>query len=190
MNSMSALIKYYQTGEVEKLDQFVYSENRGQNLARLSGWYKFCTRNGLDEPALSRFIATIGEITNNCFDHNLGHWQDLPGCAVSWFSENGEITFGIADRGRGIVSSLRAAIGEELANSEILKLAFEKVISGRSPEKRGNGLKFVRAQILSSPKNSLICFSNGSLYKLGQPVALNILNQNFGTLIIIKWSLK
>ena len=45
----------------------------------------------------------IGEIGNNCFDHNLGFWKDQPGCYFHDEFDSAGVTVGLADRGRGMV---------------------------------------------------------------------------------------
>jgi sensor histidine kinase regulating citrate/malate metabolism len=57
------------------------------------------------------------------------------------------IQLAIGDRGQGIISSLQSVVGLELSPQDILHKAFNEKISGRAPEKRGNGLKFVLKQI-------------------------------------------
>lgn len=190
MDLTQALLEFFVNGKLSSMEGFVHSQNRSQAIARLSNWRKFCESSGLAEPSLSRLIASIGEITNNCFDHNLGHWTDLPGCCVCWSKEGDFIKFGVADRGRGIVKSLKPALSSSTDENDILPIAFEKVVSGRSPEQRGNGLKFVRAQILSSPLHSLVCSSGGSVYKIGNVPPPSLPLQDFGTITLINWSLK
>jgi len=85
--------------------------------------------------------ALIGEIGNNCFDHNLGHWRYEPGLQFSLSRQNDLAIVTIADRGRGIHGSLMSAFPEISSSHEALSLAFEKKISGRHPENRDNGLK-------------------------------------------------
>lgn len=135
----------------------------------------------------------MGELSNNCFDHNLGYWEDQPGCCISWTFENSRVTFAVADRGRGIVRSLRNVAGSDKTSQQILNMAFEKVISGRAPESRGNGLKFVRKAVESSSKNGLACFANGCIYLTGQiiPPAITDLPRpaELGTLTYVQWSL-
>lgn len=48
----------------------------------------------------------------------------------------------IADRGRGIFASLKAVRHELQTDSDALRTALLEQVSGRAPEKRGNGLKF------------------------------------------------
>jgi len=57
----------------------------------------------------------------------------------------------LADRGQGILSTLKQ-VRPELNNSvDALKIAFTETISGRKEEARGNGLKFVRSVITKNP---------------------------------------
>lgn len=86
--------------------------------------------------------AITGEIGNNSFDHNLGNWPDVLGIFFAYNLDKGRIV--LADRGQGILSTLKR-VKPELANHrDALRTAFTEVISGRAPEYRGNGLKFVR----------------------------------------------
>ncbi len=86
--------------------------------------------------------AITGEIGNNSFDHNLGNWPDILGIFFAWDLNKGKIV--LADRGQGILSTLKR-VKPKLANhQEALRTAFTEVISGRAPEYRGNGLKFVK----------------------------------------------
>ncbi|MFH1461002.1 MAG: helix-turn-helix domain-containing protein [Patescibacteria group bacterium] len=92
--------------------------------------------------------AITGEIGNNSFDHNLGNWPDIPGIFFAYDLSRGKII--LADRGQGILVTLKK-IRPELSNhQDALKVAFTEIISGRAPEYRGNGLKFVRNVIAAN----------------------------------------
>lgn len=92
--------------------------------------------------------AITGEIGNNSFDHNLGNWPDIPGIFFGYDLNKRHIV--LADRGLGILSTLKR-IRPELKNHEdALRVAFTEIVSGRAPEARGNGLKFVRQVVKSS----------------------------------------
>lgn len=94
-------------------------------------------------------IAVVGEIGNNAFDHNLGAWRDIPGVYFSHDLEQKTVV--IADRGQGIFKTIKQAKPTIQNNQEALKVAFTETISGRSPERRGNGLKFVAAVTSNNP---------------------------------------
>mgnify|MGYP001615818303 CR=1 FL=1 len=95
----------------------------------------------------SELIAAVGEIGNNAFDHNIGQWRDVPGSWFGWTLEAKQWTAVIADRGQGVLATLRRIRPALLDDSEALRVAFHEVISGRSPEQRGNGLKFVASVV-------------------------------------------
>ena len=68
-----------------------------------------------------------------------------------------------SDRGQGILKTLRQ-VKPELANDQkALKVAFTEVISGRAPEARGNGLKFVRKIVEENPFSLLFQTGNAEL---------------------------
>ncbi len=91
--------------------------------------------------------AIAGEIGNNSFDHNLGNWRDIPGIFFAYGYSNNSLSVVLADRGQGVLATLRKVKPELVKDSEALKVAFTEVISGRAPEVRGNGLKFVRENV-------------------------------------------
>lgn len=87
-------------------------------------------------------IAIAGEIGNNSFDHNLGNWPDVPGIFFG-YNPNKRIVV-LADRGLGIRATLIRVRPDLKDDVMALRVAFTERISGRVPEQRGNGLKFVR----------------------------------------------
>jgi len=93
--------------------------------------------------AVASLIASAaGEIGNNSYDHNLGNWPDILGTFFAY--DLSKRTIVLADRGVGILSTLRRVKPELSDDAAALELAFTKVITGRAPEHRGNGLKYVR----------------------------------------------
>ena len=92
--------------------------------------------------------AITGEIGNNSFDHNLGNWPDILGIFFAWNLDKGKIV--LADRGQGILSTLKKAKPELTNHQDALRTAFTEMISGRAPEYRGNGLKFVKDVVISN----------------------------------------
>ena len=86
--------------------------------------------------------AIAGEIGNNSFDHNLGNWPDIPGVFFAYNLNKREIV--LADRGQGILTTLKKVMPKLTNHQDALFVAFTEIISGRAPESRGNGLKFVR----------------------------------------------
>lgn len=92
--------------------------------------------------------SIVGEIGNNSFDHNLGSWRDTPGIFFGYDIEKREVV--LADRGQGVLKTLQRVRPSLMSDEEALKVAFSEVISGRSPEARGNGLKFVRKIVVNN----------------------------------------
>lgn len=86
--------------------------------------------------------STAGEIGNNSFDHNLGNWPDVPGIFFGHDQTRKQIV--LADRGQGVLTTLQRVKPDLRDHAAALEVAFTQVLSSRSPENRGNGLKFVR----------------------------------------------
>lgn len=99
----------------------------------------------------SLLVAITGEIGSNSFDHNLGNWPDTPGIFFAYDLSKKNIV--LADRGVGILATLKRVRPKLASHEEALKVAFTERITGRAPESRGNGLKFVRKAISEYPLN-------------------------------------
>ncbi len=115
---------------------------------------------GVDE-SLSYFIYSIlGELGNNSFDHNLANWPDVIGVffAMEYNGKNGRAI--IADRGLGVLNTLKKAAPELKTDAEALEMAFTKKISSRVLENRGNDLKFVKNNVIEN--NLFLKFCSGN----------------------------
>jgi len=113
--------------------------------------------------------AITGEIGGNSFDHNLGNWPDVRGIFFIWDLDKGKIV--LADRGQGIFATLQRVKPELRNHQEALRTAFTEIISGRSPEYRGNGLKFVKNVVINNKINLFFQTGDASLrIKKGNPV--------------------
>ncbi len=94
-------------------------------------------------------VAITGEIGNNSFDHNFGNWPDIPG--IFFACDINKRIIVLADRGVGIRATL-LRVRPELKNDIMaLSMAFTERVSGRFPEQRGNGLKFVNNIATKNP---------------------------------------
>lgn len=107
-------------------------------------------------------IAITGEIGNNSFDHNLGMWPDISGIFFGYDLARKKIV--LADRGQGILQTLKRVRPALKTDEESLKVAFSEIISGRAPEARGNGLKFVKKVIDTNPLTLLFQSGNAELF--------------------------
>lgn len=96
----------------------------------------------ITESETSLLVAMAGEIGDNSFAHNIGNWPDTVGIFFSYDVQKRVIV--LADRGQGIRTTLQRVRPAISSDVEALRVAFTKIISGRSPEKRGNGLKLVK----------------------------------------------
>ena len=107
-------------------------------------------------------VSVVGEIGNNSFDHNLGIWPDTPGIFFGYDPPRKKIV--LADRGQGVLQSLKRVKTSLKTHEEALIVAFSEVISGRAPEARGNGLKFVKKVITENPMTLLFQSGNAELF--------------------------
>lgn len=155
----------YSYEAVEPAHEF-YCATRDVFQARLQKLEKTLSKIQKLQENFSLISAISGEIGNNSYDHNLGNWPDIPGIFFAHDVLAQKIV--LADRGQGILKTLKRVKPELTNDSEALKMAFTDKVSARAPEARGNGLKFVRKIIT---KNSF-----GLLFKTGNAELL--LGQN------------
>jgi hypothetical protein len=120
----------------------------------------------------SLIVATAGEIGNNSFDHNLGNWPDVPGIFFGWDLIKRQIV--LADRGQGIFYTLKRVKPELENDATALRVAFTEFVTGRAPEKRGNGLKLVRKIVPLAHLELFFQTGDAVLYLAEKDTGLNI----------------
>jgi hypothetical protein len=103
------------------------------------------------ENDFSLISSIVGEIGNNSFDHNIGQWLDIKGILFAYDLNKRQIV--LADRGQGILTTLKRVKSDLSSDADALYVAFTKKISGRAPESRGNGLKFVKLVVTELKKS-------------------------------------
>jgi len=101
------------------------------------------------EKLYSLIVLITGEIGDNSFAHNIGKWPDTAGIFFGYNLEKRIIV--LTDRGLGILETLRQVRPELSSHVNAVQVAFTEFISGRAPEKRGNGLKLVREVVIDQP---------------------------------------
>lgn len=160
MDNIAKAYQWYSSPERPEMNALV-SQTRDAFQGRLDVMLRQFSLQICPADQAALLTAVVGEIGNNCFDHNLGQWRDLPGCWFDFGHQGQQLWIVVADRGQGILSSLKRVLPDLKSDQEALEIAFQKRISGRSPEKRGNGLKFVRGVINGSETRGLF-FRSGS----------------------------
>lgn len=187
LSELLKLAKKWAIGGEKISDQF-YCQNSGIFQARLLKMENLMLTNKNTKKIFSLLVSVAGEIGNNSYDHNLGNWPDIPGVFFAYDLVKKQIV--LADRGVGILNSLQKVKPELENHEQALNTAFTEVISGRSPEARGNGLKYVRNVILSSKINLIFQTGNAKLILNSRNAKLNIVStkENIqGCLAFIIW---
>ena len=135
--------------EDSELPALFYCSNSSVFQARLTKLELLLMNESGLERLFSVIVAIAGEIGNNSFDHNLGKWPDTPGIFFGYDISKRHIV--LADRGLGILETLRQVRPALKSHVEAVQVAFTEILSGRAPERRGNGLKFVREVAIAQP---------------------------------------
>ncbi|MDO8618390.1 MAG: helix-turn-helix domain-containing protein [Candidatus Daviesbacteria bacterium] len=124
------------------------------------------------ESTFPLIVAVAGEIGNNSFDHNLGNWPDTPGTFFAYDIHKRNVV--LADRGLGVLTTLKRVKPELNTDKEAIRVAFTEIVSGRAPESRGNGLKFVRKIVAENPIGLLFQTGDAELILAKDSDILNI----------------
>jgi len=157
VRDLRALVEQWASSKVGSVPESdVYCQTRDEFQARLEK-LQSVLGNKVSLSTVSLLSAIAGEIGNNSFDHNLGNWPDVPGVFFSYDMKENIIV--LADRGQGILATLKRVIPELNSFDKALSVAFTEIISGRMPEARGNGLKFVRSVVVQN--NFTLNFQTG-----------------------------
>lgn len=133
---------------VEFPDRFYCSTSSIFNARLTKMEYLLMQKPGF-EKLYSLIVLITGEIGDNSFAHNIGKWPDIVGIFFGYNLEKRIIV--LADRGLGILETLHQVRPELSSHVAAVTVAFTEFISGRAPEKRGNGLKLVREVITEQP---------------------------------------
>lgn len=190
-----ARLWYSSSGRPEESPPEFVCETRDVFAGRLGRLAAFAD-DGLPSADVPLAISAAGEVGNNCFDHNLGNWRDVPGCWFEAQATGGRLWVCIADRGQGVLNSLRHADPSLRDEQQALIAAFERTLSGRAPENRGNGLKFVRNIMNGNPLRGLACRSGAGLVDYGamgkecRGELAPFPSTPAGTATLLLWSLK
>lgn len=115
------------------------------------------------------FGAVIGEIGFNTFDHNFGFNHSIKKGLYCNFEFDTDSVL-LLDCGRGIKDSLTKVRPDLQDDLSAIRVAFTEMVSGRAPEQRGNGLKFVLNSIIQNnwymyyQSGNAICLADSTGY--------------------------
>ena len=187
--NLFSLAKVWVTSKSEvELSSILYCKDSSVFQARLSRLEKDLGEIQRLKETYPLISAIAGEIGNNSFDHNLGNWPDMPGTFFAYNLSKGEII--LTDRGQGVLTTLKKARPKLSTHQDALRVAFTEIISGRAPEYRGNGLKFVR-NVIATNKISLFFQTGNAQLKIAENSSdLKIGKSNIylrGCLVLIKF---
>ena len=127
-------------------------------------------RKNFDPNVVALITSAIGEIGDNCFAHNTPNWIDIRGCWFEYELEDAVLHCNIADRGRGILASLQGVRPTLHAAKDALLTALTERVTGRAPEQRGNGLKFVMSVMTRLQKGSFSLQSGDAIFTCALPL--------------------
>lgn len=173
----------------KKFPEDFYCQNSAIFQARLIKMEKLMIANNATKNIFSLLVSIAGEIGDNSYAHNLGQWPDEPGIFFGYDLNKKQIV--LADRGLGVLETLKRVKPSLKNHKQALEVAFTEMISGRAPESRGNGLKYVRKVVAENQQINLTFQSGDAELRInGGSADLEITNSadNFhGCLVLISF---
>lgn len=155
-----------------ELPEEYYCERQDRFMSRVEKMSVILGHAGIPEDLVSLITLMTGEMGDNSFAHNGGNWPDVQG--VFYAYDVGKRIIVLADRGRGVRATLRHVRPELATDVEALRVAFTEIVSGRNPEKRGNGLKVVRSVAETKPIGLLYRSGLGVVHIPQEPGSMKI----------------
>ena len=125
------------------------------------------------EKLYSLITLIAGEIGDNSFAHNIGKWPDTAGIFFGYDLEKRIVV--LADRGLGVLETLRRVRPALSSHVAAVEVAFTEFISGRAPEKRGNGLKLVREVGTDQPFDLFYTSGDAEIRMRGRDKAFRVI---------------
>lgn len=171
MNDLLKLAKDWVVSNTEFPESY-YCQNSAIFLGRITKMETLLMANKDTKDLFSLIVSVAGEIGNNSYDHNIGQWIDAPGIFFGYDLNKKQIV--LADRGVGVLQTLKRVKPELKDHAQALRVAFTEVISGRTPEARGNGLKYVRNVISKNPINLMFQTGDAILTMQGNSADMHI----------------
>ncbi|TAN32160.1 hypothetical protein EPN28_04780 [Patescibacteria group bacterium] len=184
--NLAKAINWAATGDSNLVTPDILCQTRDVFQARADHLAKDLKRIIKDDDLIYLLIAAADEIGNNSFDHNIGRWQDVPG--VFFQMKEGEREMIFADRGQGVLATISGVRPDIKGSADALRVAFTEIISGRAPEKRGNGLKLVKKIIVEN--NLYLEFYSGNAKAVIETPDLRIEKSEInitGTVVYLKF---
>lgn len=142
LNSVATRWAYAPASKIGYVPPRFYCSDSSIFKARLSRLESELQLDPALKDSFSLVTSLVAEIGNNSFDHNIGNWPDMPGIFFGYDLSKRKII--LADRGRGVLATLKSVRSSLSNDKDALNVAFTEVVSGRSLEARGNGLKYVK----------------------------------------------
>jgi hypothetical protein len=176
------------TLETNKVDtkSVYYCKTRDIFDGRLNKMVNDLLKSGVMKEELVYIVSAMaGEIGNNSFDHNIGNWPEVMGIFFSYNTVDNKFKVVLADRGQGVLKTLKRVRPALKNDAAALRVAFTEKISGRAPESRGNGLKFVKENI-KKEKMYLTFISGDAQAELNKGIKIRETKKIRGCLAILK----
>ena len=168
------------TGKEKRLVELATYKQKTDFYGNQSKIYQMLIDWNMSEEKTSLVVASLAEIVDNAFFHNLGKWNLETGSLLinmTHHSQN-ELIFSLCDFGEGFCKSLLLNYPDLKTESEAIKLAIQPKVTGRLQKRGGNGLDFLQRNTFNGFKGNLFIRSGNTLVKISSYQNAETLNDN------------
>jgi hypothetical protein len=137
----------------------------------------------LSDNDTSLLVASLGEIVDNAFFHNLGKWKNNYGplavALMQNYNEKKKIGFSFMDYGNGFLPILKKNYSTLQNSTQAIALALQKGKTARPTEQSGgNGLWYLQKNIFNGFRGELFIRSADTLVQVIQQDKIKTLHKN------------
>ncbi len=147
---------------IQEITHSLFRDEFNARLPRIKLMFRIFGISSMDDA--NRATVLVGELGNNVFDHNEGSWPtDVRGAIILGqnYPQEKRLELVVADPGIGFRQSL-STVDPDLTDVKAIKLGLQG-FTGRTGEKRGNGLKLIQAWTINKFNGAVRIHSGNGL---------------------------
>lgn len=182
IQNLSSNLKSNYTGGSNKLlelQTYTLSRDFYNNTEKIMDMFKSI---GLSENTASLLSASLLEVVDNAFSHNLGQWSDeigsLTACLIQDYKNERELCISFCDFGVGFLATLKNNYTGLKNEEQAINCALKKQTTSRNPQKGGNGLFHLQKNIFNGFKGNLFIRSVDTIVQVNNIEQIEVIQND------------
>ncbi|MBK8870290.1 MAG: hypothetical protein IPN19_04360 [Elusimicrobia bacterium] len=162
--------KSSQTGEQARLIEMEAFQYKPEFETASKRLYAIFQQIGLSQETTSLIGASLSEVADNSFLHNLGKWPSKVGPLVATliqqYPQKKELSISLCDFGVGFLRTLKSNYPKLPNEQAAIELALQPNTTSRAGHRGGNGLYFLRKSVFNGLRGALSIRSSDTLAQI------------------------